>query len=61
LKALLSLNQALLSASVNFATASVVVEYDESTITADEIREAVQSVGFGLMIENKSNENQDTR
>jgi P-type Cu2+ transporter len=49
----------VVDASVNFATASVVVEYDESNITANEIQEAVQSVGFGLMIENKSNENQE--
>jgi Cu2+-exporting ATPase len=42
----------VLSVSVNFATANLVVEYDLDAISPEKIREAVQDAGYDLLIEN---------
>lgn len=42
--------------SVNFATASAVVEYNPSIIQVTDIQKAVQSVGYDLLIETDTNE-----
>lgn len=40
-------------AAVNLATAQVVVEYDESRITPEEMNKALQKVGYEMLIEEK--------
>lgn len=46
----------VISAAVNFATASVTVEYLPNLIHVEQLREVVQSIGYDLLIENKSDE-----
>lgn len=46
----------VVNASVNFASASVVVEYHPDLITPGEIRKAVQSIGYDLLIEEEAKE-----
>lgn len=46
----------ILSAAVNFATASVAVEYLPNMVQAEDIRKAVQSIGYDLLIESNEKE-----
>jgi Cu2+-exporting ATPase len=48
----------VVTASVNFATASVTVEYLPNTITPSELKSAVQSIGYDLLIETNENATQ---
>lgn len=48
----------VINASVNFATESVKVEYIPTIVHASEIRNAVVSIGYDLLIPNESNENE---
>jgi Cu2+-exporting ATPase len=41
----------VLNASVNFATANLVVEYDSDATNPEKIREAVQNAGYDILIE----------
>ncbi len=44
----------VINAAVNFATATVLVEYLPNMIQPDDLRKAVQSIGYDLLIENDS-------
>lgn len=48
----------VVSAAVNFATATVAVEYLPNMIQPEALREAVQSIGYDLLIENDSKESE---
>ena len=48
----------VVNASVNFATATVSVEYLTNTVSPNELKNAVQSIGYDLLIDNNENVNQ---
>lgn len=48
----------VVNASVNFATATVSVEYLPNTVSSNELKNAVQSIGYDLLIDNNENVNQ---
>ena len=48
----------VVNASVNFATATVSVEYLPNTVSPNELKNAVQSIGYDLLIDNNENVNQ---
>ncbi len=48
----------VLSAAVNFATATVAVEYLPNMIQPETLRETVQSIGYDLLIENDAQESE---
>jgi P-type Cu2+ transporter len=48
----------VVNAAVNFATASVSVEYLPNMIQPGDLRKAVQSIGYDLLIDNDSNESE---
>lgn len=48
-------------ASVNFASSSVMVEYHPNLTTPDKFRNAVQSIGYDLLIEEESKEAESLR
>ena len=49
----------IVSSQVNYATATLTVEYIPSLVTVNQIRQAVQSIGYDLFIE-EGNENSET-
>lgn len=50
-ESMIKAQEGVVNASVNFASASVAVEYDPDLITPDEIRKVVQSIGYDLLIQ----------
>ena len=48
----------VVNASVNFATATVSVEYLPNAVSPNELKNAVQSIGYDLLIDNNENVNQ---
>ncbi|KQC00847.1 heavy metal translocating P-type ATPase [Pedobacter sp. Hv1] len=48
----------VISAAVNFATASVTVEYLPNLISTEEIQKAVQSIGYDLLLANADKESE---
>ena len=46
-------------ASVNFADESVMVEYDESVISEKQMKEAVQKIGYDLILEQNTDLNEE--
>ncbi len=48
----------VVNAAVNFATATVAVEYLPNMIQPDDLRKAVQSIGYDLLIENDAKESE---
>ena len=49
----------VVDASVNFATGNLIVEYNSSITNVESIKKAVQSVGYDLLLEDESTQ-QDT-
>lgn len=52
-ESMLKSQQGVLNATVNFATATVIVEYIPGVINPNDLRKAVQSIGYDLWLENK--------
>ncbi|GHT23665.1 copper-translocating P-type ATPase [Bacteroidia bacterium] len=48
--------EGVVSASVNFATANLVVEYDAAATNPEKMREAVQNAGYDLLIDDDNDE-----
>ncbi|MCF7559027.1 heavy metal translocating P-type ATPase [Sabulilitoribacter multivorans] len=57
-ESIISYVEGVVKASVNFATASVTVEYLPNTVTAEDLKTAVQSVGYDLLIDKDDNVSQ---
>ncbi|MFC4721697.1 heavy metal translocating P-type ATPase [Geojedonia litorea] len=57
-ESIISYVEGVVKTSVNFATASVTVEYLPNTITAEDLKTAVQSVGYDLLIDKDDNTSQ---
>lgn len=54
-QSMLNVQKGVVNAAVNFAAANVSVEYIPGDVNMDELRNAVQSIGFDLLIEEKAN------
>jgi len=54
-ESMIKAQEGVVDASVNFASASVSVEYSPDLIQTEDLQKAVQSIGFDLLIENDSN------
>ncbi|MCF6288160.1 MAG: heavy metal translocating P-type ATPase [Proteobacteria bacterium] len=52
----LKAQKGVVNAQVNFASASVVVEYQSNEVTAEELKAALNGIGFDLMIEDDQDE-----
>ncbi|MDP1725946.1 MAG: heavy metal translocating P-type ATPase [Bacteroidota bacterium] len=57
-ESIINAQNGVLNASVNFAAATVTIEYLPNLIQAKNLREAVQSIGYDLVIENDSKESE---
>lgn len=55
----LKAQQGILSAGVNFANTTALVEYDETKISLPQIKTAVQNAGYDLIIENEAGDSLD--
>jgi Cu2+-exporting ATPase len=55
----LKTHKGVVSASVNYANSSAMVEFEPGSTNADDLRSAVQSIGYDLLIEDNSEENQE--
>lgn len=55
-ESILNMQNGVVSASVNFATATVMVEYLPNMLKAEDLRKAVQSIGYDLLLENSHGE-----
>lgn len=55
-ESILNMQNGVVSASVNFATATVLVEYLPNMLKAEDLRKAVQSIGYDLLLENSNGE-----
>ncbi len=53
-ESMLSSLQGIKQANVNYANASVLVEFDESTVSPSEMVKAVNEIGYKLIIDNSS-------
>ena len=54
-QSMLNVQKGVVNAAVNFAAANVSVEYIPGDVNMDELRKAVQSIGFDRLIEEKAN------
>jgi len=55
-ESILKSQQGVLAAAVNFATATVMVEYIPGAIAAVDLKKAVQSIGYDLLVEENKDE-----
>ena len=53
-ESMLKAQPGVVSAAVNYANATAIVEYDSQTISAEKLQKAVQSIGYNLLIEEDS-------
>jgi Cu2+-exporting ATPase len=53
-ESMLKAQPGVVSAAVNYANATAIVEYDSQTISAEKLQKAVQSIGYNLLIEEAS-------
>lgn len=51
----------VVDASVNFATGNLTVEYLPNMINASQLKQALQSVGYDLFVEQESNQQEFNR
>lgn len=54
----LSEHEGVIEARVNFAASTVMVEYDQTRVSAADLRETVQDAGYDLVLENEEGESQ---
>lgn len=59
-ESILKAQEGVKSASVNYAGAKVTVEYDEETISPEEMQEAVRSIGYDLITGDRSSAQEQT-
>ncbi len=55
----LKAHKGVVNASVNYANSSAMVEFEPGSTNAEDLRSAVQSIGYDLLIEDDSEENQE--
>ncbi len=55
----LKAHKGVVSASVNYANSSAVVEFEPGNTTAEDLKSAIQSIGYDLLIEEDSETNQE--
>ena len=55
----LKAHKGVLSASVNYANSSAMVEFEPGNTSAEDLKSAVQSIGYDLLIEAEGENNQE--
>lgn len=55
----LKAHKGVLSASVNYANSSALVEFEPGNTSAEDLKSAIQSIGYDLLIEEDSDNNQE--
>ncbi len=58
IESIIKAQNGVVNAAVNFATANVAVEYLPNIIQPDDLRKAVQSIGYDLLIDNDTKESE---